>query len=100
MSVWRLLAIAVLVVLASVAWLILGTSLVPRTGEFDSRLREDVVRLGGGEYHQAAPAVRVERPRQVTEQVTPSVPMQATARVNQDKALDHDARDGALEARS
>lgn len=69
MSVWRLLAIAVIFIVASVAWLILGTSLVARTGEFDARLRQDVARLWGGEHQQAAPAVWVERPRQVTEQV-------------------------------
>lgn len=69
MSVRRLLAIAAIFILASVAWLILGTSLVARTGEFDARLRKDVARLWGGAHRQVAPAVRVERPRQLTGQV-------------------------------
>ncbi len=56
--------------LASIAWLALGTSLVARTGEFDSRLGQEVAQLWGGEHRQVAPRVWVERPRQVTEQVT------------------------------
>ena len=69
MSVSRLLAIATIFVLATVAWIALGTSIVARTGEFDSRLRQEVTRLWGGEHVQVAPAVWVERSREVTERV-------------------------------
>ena len=73
MSISRLLAIAAIFVLASLAWLALGTSLVARTGEFDSRLGQQVAQLWGGEHKQVAPRVWVERPRQVTEQVSEGV---------------------------
>lgn len=67
MTTPRLLAIAAIFILSTVAWLTLGASLLARTGEFDGRLREEVTRLWGGEHVQRAPGVCVERPRQVTE---------------------------------
>ena len=73
MSISRLLAISAIFILASLAWLALGTSLVARTGEFDSRLGQEVAQLWGGEHRQVAPRVWVERPRQVTEQVSDGV---------------------------
>jgi hypothetical protein len=69
MSARRLVAIAVIYVLAAGAWATLGTSIVVRTGEFDSKLTEEVSKLWGGRHRQVAPRVWVERPRQVTEQV-------------------------------
>lgn len=69
MSVTRLLAIAAIFVLATLAWLTLGASIVARTGEFDARLGQQVAQLWGGEHRQVAPKVWVERPRQVTEEV-------------------------------
>ena len=69
MSISRLLAIAAIFILATLAWLTLGTSIVARTGEFDSRLGQQVAQLWGGEHRQVAPRVWVQRPRQVTEQV-------------------------------
>ena len=70
MSIPRLLAIAAIFVLSSVAWFTLGTSIMARTGEFDSRLGQEVAQLWGGEHRQVAPSAWVERPRQVTEQVS------------------------------
>ena len=69
MSARRLLAVAVIFVFASLAWLALGASIFARTGEFDSRLGHEVAQLWGGEHVQRAPRVWVERPRLVTEQV-------------------------------
>src|SRR4029078_249195 len=69
MSARRLMAIAVIYVLAVGAWATLGTSIVVRTGECDSKLTEEVSKLWGGRHRQVAPRVWVERPRQVTEQV-------------------------------
>ena len=68
MTTTRLLAIALIYGLATLAWLTLGTSIMARTGEFDSRLEREVTQLWGGRQRQVAPRVWVERPRQVTEQ--------------------------------
>lgn len=70
MSTSRLIAIVAIFVISTLAWFTLGTSIMARTGEFDSRLGQEVAQLWGGEHRQVAPAVWVERPRQVTEQVT------------------------------
>jgi inner membrane protein involved in colicin E2 resistance len=70
MTTTRLLAIAVIYGLATLAWITLGTSILARTGEFDSRLEREVTQLWGGRQRQVAPAVWVERPRQVTEHQT------------------------------
>src|SRR6516165_5469635 len=69
MSTRRLMAIAVIYLLAAGAWATLGTSIVVRTGEFDSKLAGEVSKLWGGRHRQVAPEVWVERPRQVTERV-------------------------------
>jgi hypothetical protein len=70
MSIPRLLAISAIFILATLAWFALGTSIIARTGEFDSRLGQEVAQLWGGEHRQVAPRTWVERPRQVTEQVS------------------------------
>ncbi len=70
MTIPRLLAIAAIFILSALAWLTLGTSIMARTGEFDSRLGQEVAQLWGGEHRQVAPMAWVERPRQVTEQVS------------------------------
>src|SRR5262245_5400209 len=68
MSTSRLFAIAVIYGLATLAWIGLGTSILARTGEFDSKLEREVTQLWGGRHRQIAPSVWVQRPRQVTEQ--------------------------------
>jgi len=70
MSISRLLAISAIFILATLAWFALGASIVARTGEFDSRLGQEVAQLWGGEHRQVAPRAWVERPRQVTDQVS------------------------------
>ncbi len=92
MSISRLIAISAIFILASLAWLGLGTSLVARTGEFDSRLGQEVAQLWGGEHRQVAPRVWVERPRQVTEQVSDGVrDGQAVMRTTTRTIVDHGA---------
>jgi len=73
MSIPRLLAISAIFIFATLAWFALGASIVARTGEFDSRLGQEVAQLWGGEHRQVAPRAWVERPRQVTEQVNEGV---------------------------
>ena len=68
MTTSRLIAIGVIYVFATLAWLTLGTSIIARTGQFDSQLEQEVARLWGGHHRQIAPTVGVERLRQVTEQ--------------------------------
>jgi hypothetical protein len=65
----RLVAIAAIYVIAAVAWFVLGTSVVARSGEFDDRLSHEVARLWGGPHLQRAPDVWYERPGTVTEKV-------------------------------
>ena len=69
MSIPRLFAIALIFVIATIAWFSLGASIVARTGEFDAHLSQEVAQLWGGTHEQRAPEVWVERPRQVLEQV-------------------------------
>ena len=69
MSIPRLFAIALIFVIATIAWFSLGASIVARTGEFDSHLSQEVAQLWGGTHEQRAPEVWVERPRQVLEQM-------------------------------
>ncbi len=73
MSTLRLTAICAIFVIATLAWFTLGTSILARTGEFDSRLGQEVAALWGGQHRQVAPSIWVERPRQVTEQVNDGV---------------------------
>lgn len=69
MTTRRLIAIALIYVIATGAWLLLGGTLIARTGEFDERLAREVALLWGGRHEQVAPEAWVERPRLVTEQV-------------------------------
>ena len=73
MTTKRVIAIAAIYILATVAWATLGTSILARTGEFDSRLGEQVAQLWGGQHRQVSPSVWVERQRDVTEQVADGV---------------------------
>jgi hypothetical protein len=58
----RLAAIALIFFGASLAWSILGTSLVARTGEFDGRLEREVQLLWGAPQRQVAPDAWILRP--------------------------------------
>jgi len=68
-SAARLLAIGFIFCCTAIAWSILGTSVVQRTGQSDERLAQEVARLWGGRHDQPAPRAWVERPKQVRESV-------------------------------
>ena len=61
MTVRRLFAIAGIFLGTSAAWAILGTSLVARTGEFDSRLEQEVHALWGAPQRQLAASATLLR---------------------------------------
>jgi Inner membrane protein CreD len=65
----RLFAIAFILACVSVAWATLGGSVVARTGESDAHLAREVAQLWGGKHEQAAPDVKILRPRSVVEDV-------------------------------
>jgi hypothetical protein len=69
MTPFRLAAVVLVFVVAALAWVALGTSVVARTGEFDDRLSKEVALLWGGPHTQIAPDVRMEQPKTVTERV-------------------------------
>jgi hypothetical protein len=65
----RLCAIALIYFMAAIAWFVLGTSVVARSGEFDERLSSEVALLWGGPHTQTAPDLWFERPKTVVEAV-------------------------------
>jgi hypothetical protein len=68
-TVRRLFAIAGIFLGTSAAWAILGTSLVARTGEFDSRLEQEVHALWGAPQRQLAASATLLRAAVDTEVV-------------------------------
>lgn len=74
MSFQRLGAIALIFFGTTLAWSILGSSLLARTGQFDSRLEHDVQLLWGGVHRQVAPNAWVFRPGTETETVETKEP--------------------------
>jgi hypothetical protein len=69
MTVKRLAAILFIFLCTSLAWSTLGGTLVSRSGESDSRLQQEVVKLWGGPHLQLAPSVCVVRPRLVPREI-------------------------------
>ena len=69
MTIRRLVAIAFIFAGCSFAWSVLGSSIVVRTGEFDSQLSKEVALLWGGAHVQRAPVAAVPRPRETTETI-------------------------------
>lgn len=67
MTVRRLLAIVVIFLGSTVAWFVLGSSVVFRTGQFDYQLGQQVALLWGGPHVQLAPDAWIGRPREATE---------------------------------
>jgi inner membrane protein involved in colicin E2 resistance len=67
MSVARLVAIVIIFLGCTVAWVALGTSVTARSGEFDAALGQQVARLWGGPHVQVAPEAWVDVPREVVE---------------------------------
>jgi hypothetical protein len=68
-TVRRLAAIAFIFFGASVAWTVLGSSLVARAGQFNDRLEREVELLWGGAHRQTAPNAWIQRPGIDTETV-------------------------------
>ena len=68
-TVRRLVAIAVIFVGTSVAWSVLGSSLIARSGQFDDRLGREVQLLWGGQHRQVAPDAWILRPAVESETV-------------------------------
>jgi inner membrane protein involved in colicin E2 resistance len=62
-------AIAFIFVGASIGWSVLGSSLIARTGQFDSQLGREVQLLWGGQQRQVAPDAWILRPVVETETV-------------------------------
>lgn len=69
MTVRRLVAVALIFVGTSIAWSVLGSSLLARTGQFDSQLEHEVQLLWGGQHRQVAPDAWILRPVVETETV-------------------------------
>ena len=74
MTFRRLAAIALIFLGASLCWSVLGSSLVARTGQFDSRLEQEVRLLWGGAHRQVAPHAWILRPGVETEVVQTKEP--------------------------
>jgi len=68
-TVRRLAAIAAIFVGSSLAWVVLGSSLLARTGQFDARLGREVQLLWGTQQRQVAPSAWVVRPGTETDVV-------------------------------
>jgi hypothetical protein len=68
-TVRRLAAIALIFLGAAVAWTVLGSSLLARTGQFDGRLEREVELLWGGPHRQVTPNAWILRPGVDTETV-------------------------------
>ena len=62
MTFQRLAAIALIFLGTSLAWSVLGASLVRRSGEFDERLGREVQLLWGRPHRQTAPNAWIQRP--------------------------------------
>ena len=69
MSVTRLAAIGFVFFGSVAAWLVLGSTIVHRTGESDQNLAKEVASLWGGQHHQSAPQAWHLRPRIVRDEV-------------------------------
>jgi hypothetical protein len=65
----RLVAIGFIYLCTTVAWFVLGGTVVARTGDADGQLREEVARLWGGRHVQEAPSAWWEETRDVARQV-------------------------------
>lgn len=87
MTFRRLAAIGLIFLGTSVAWAILGSSLVARTGQFDGRLGEEVRRLWGGPHRQLAPGAAILRQDVEQETVDTRQPDGSTVRTQVTKPV-------------
>jgi inner membrane protein involved in colicin E2 resistance len=73
-TVRRLAAVVFIFVGSALAWAVLGSSVVARTGQFDSQLEQEVALLWGGTHRQVAPTAWILRPATDTETVETKEP--------------------------
>jgi inner membrane protein involved in colicin E2 resistance len=83
----KLAAIAFIFFGASVAWSVLGSSLLARTGEYDAALEREVQLLWGAAHRQVAPGACVQRPGVETEIVEEKQPNGSLVRREVKKAV-------------
>lgn len=69
MSVSRLTAIFFIFCCCTLAWVVLGVSVAQRTGEYDSMLEAEVMRLWGGRHVQGAPQAWIRELEERTETI-------------------------------
>jgi len=63
----RLVAIGLIFLCSTVAWSLLGASVVSRSGESDARLAQEVAQLWGGRHVQTAPFACAEHEKEMSE---------------------------------
>src|SRR5262249_11783032 len=68
-SLLRLAAILFIYCCSAVAWVVLGSTVLQRTRQFDYQLQQEVERLWGGRHRQIAPDATLYRPRTVSERI-------------------------------
>ncbi|MDP2341257.1 MAG: inner membrane CreD family protein [Deltaproteobacteria bacterium] len=66
MTPLRLIAIGAIFLFTTVGWMVLGGTVVERTGSSDGRIRHEVEALWGSEHNQRPPAVSIDRLRTET----------------------------------
>lgn len=102
MSPLRLVAIGTIFFCTTIAWMILGSTVVARTGESDGRLRHEVESLWGSEHRQVPPHVAVARVitrTVVSESVVNGAVTRQTARASERVADDADLARSAVDVR-
>lgn len=87
MTFTRLTAIALIFLGATVAWAILGSSLVARTGQFNGQLQREVEALWGEPQRQVAPQAWVFRPGVEIETVDAKQPDGTTVRTKVERSV-------------
>jgi hypothetical protein len=89
-TVRRLAAIVLIFAGATAAWMILGGSLLARTGSFDSRLEQEVELLWGRPHHQVAVSAWMLRPGVESETVERQAPDGTVFQQQITRAVFHD----------
>lgn len=94
MSPLRLVAIVAIFFCTTLAWMILGSTVIARTGESDGRLRHEVESLWGSEHRQTPPHVAVARV--ITRSVVNESVVNGTVTRQTSRATERDADDADL----
>lgn len=90
MTVRRLIAIVVIFLGASLAWVVLGASLFIRAGESDQQLEREVQALWGRPHRQVAPVVQLLRPENEVEVVETTSAAAAPVREEVTRAVERE----------